>query len=175
MAGSSRKTTKKTNRTTRGKQTVSKTVKKGTASKNRKTPAVKNNTGAAKERTAKGSNAADVRDKRKVNKRVKDEIIAIISIALGIFFIIAFQTSAAGEIGQAFSEFFKGCFGFAAYIMPYYFIVYGILLFAKKTINAGLRSLILLLIIFLFSSDMFFHHNAHASLYGRSFTISSSM
>ena len=98
MAGSSRKTTKKTNRTTRGKQTVSKTVKKGTASKNRKTPAVKNNTGAAKERTAKGSNAADVRDKRKVNKRVKDEIIAIISIALGIFFIIAFQTSAAGEI-----------------------------------------------------------------------------
>lgn len=149
MAGSSRKTTKKTNRTTRGKQTVSKTVKKGTASKNRKTPAVKNNTGAAKERTAKGSNAADVRDKRKVNKRVKDEIIAIISIALGIFFIIAFQTSAAGEIGQAFSEFFKGCFGFAAYIMPYYFIVYGILLFAKKTINAGLRSLILLLIIFL--------------------------
>ncbi len=135
MVGSSRKTVKTTNRSTKGRQTA-KPAKKGTASKAKQTQSGK-------------SSAADIREKGRINKRVKDEIIAMISVAVGVFFIIAFQTSAAGAVGQAFSEFFKGCFGFVAYIMPYYFIVYGILLFAKKTINAGLRSLILLLIIFL--------------------------
>ena len=81
--------------------------------------------------------------------RIRDEIIAIIVIAVGIFLVIALQTSAAGEIGRGLSEFFKGCFGFAAYFLPYYFILYGVLLFAKKTIGAGVKSIILLAIIFL--------------------------
>ena len=81
--------------------------------------------------------------------RIRDEIISIIVIAVGIFLVIALQTSAAGELGQGLSEFFKGCFGFAAYFLPYYFILYGILLFARKTIGAGVKSIILLAIIFL--------------------------
>ena len=66
-----------------------------------------------------------------------------------MFLAIAFQTSAAGALGTGLSQFFKGCFGFAAYILPYYFIVYGILLFAKKTIHTGVKSAVLLAIIFL--------------------------
>ena len=68
----------------------------------------------------------------KVNSRVKDEIVAILIIALGIFLAIAFHTTVAGEVGTALSDVFKGLFGFAAYILPYYFIVYGVLLFSKK-------------------------------------------
>ncbi len=81
--------------------------------------------------------------------RIRDEIISIIVIAVGIFLVIALQTSAAGELGQGLSEFFKGCFGFAAYFLPYYFILYGVLLFAKKTIGTGVKSVVLLTIIFL--------------------------
>ena len=83
---------------------------------------------------------------------MRDEIVSIILIAVGIFFIIAFQTSAAGAIGMSLSHFFKGLFGFAAYILPYYFIIYGILLFMRKTIHVGIKSAVLLLIIFLMIS-----------------------
>lgn len=88
----------------------------------------------------------------KVNSIVKDEIVAILIIAVGIFIAIAFHTEVAGAVGTALSQFFKGLFGFAAYILPYYFIVYGVLLFAKKTIHVGMKSVVLLLIIFLMIS-----------------------
>lgn len=103
---------------------------------------------------AAGSKAGDSRneEKSRINSRVKDEIIAIVVIAVGIFLIIALQTSVAGMVGMGLSQFFKGCFGFAAYFLPYYFIVYGVLLFAKKTISAGVKSVILLFIIFLMIS-----------------------
>ncbi len=88
----------------------------------------------------------------RVNNRIKDEIVSIVLIAVGIFLIIGFQTSAAGSIGMALSQFFKGLFGFAAYILPYYFIIYGVLLFMRKTIHVGLKSAVLLMIIFLMIS-----------------------
>ena len=118
----------------------------------------------AKSRSAKSAASAAKQSRKKAGRaeeasaekpqpggdhRIRDEIIAIIVIAVGIFLVIALQTSAAGEIGRGLSEFFKGCFGFAAYFLPYYFILYGVLLFAKKTIGAGCKSVILLTIIFL--------------------------
>ncbi len=84
-----------------------------------------------------------------LNERVRDEIVAIILVAVGLFLVVAFQTEAAGALGAGLSHFFKGLFGFAAYILPYYFIVYGVLLFMKKTIHTGVRSVVLLVIIFL--------------------------
>lgn len=101
--------------------------------------------------TATGSDIGNKKrngEKPGINSRVRDEIIAIIVIAVGIFLIIAFQTSVAGMVGKSLSEFFKGSFGFAAYILPYYVLLYGVLLFANKTINAGFKSTILLLTIF---------------------------
>ena len=93
-------------------------------------------------------------ERAKVNERVKDEIVAILIIAVGAFLVIAFHTQLAGEIGTAMTDVFKGLFGFAAYILPYYFIIYGVLLFAKKTIHVGSKSIILLAIIFLMISIM---------------------
>ena len=84
--------------------------------------------------SAKGNASRSAKaSESKVNGRVKDEIVAILIIALGVFLAIAFHTQVAGEVGAALSGFFKGLFGFAAFILPYYFIVYGVLLFAKKT------------------------------------------
>ena len=81
--------------------------------------------------------------------QLKDEILGIIVVALGVFLIVALQTSAAGMVGEAISKALKGVFGFVAYFLPYYFIVYGILLFLKKTIHIGIKSLIYLVIIYL--------------------------
>ena len=81
--------------------------------------------------------------------QIKDEIIGIILVALGVFFIIALQTKYAGSAGGVISDVLRGTFGFTAFILPYYFIVYGIMLFMRKTIHMGIKSVILLVIIFL--------------------------
>ena len=81
--------------------------------------------------------------------QIKDEIIGIIIVAVGVFFIIALQTKYAGSAGGVISDVLKGTFGFTAFVLPYYFIVYGIMLFMRKTIHMGIKSVILLVIIFL--------------------------
>lgn len=120
----------------------------GTAASRKKGKTSKVNKGRSVKRASSPSPGSE----GKINGRVKDEIAAILLIAVGIFLVIAFQTSAAGSVGMALSQFFKGLFGFAAYILPYYFIIYGVLLFMRKTIHVGLKSAILLLIIFLMIS-----------------------
>lgn len=86
---------------------------------------------------------------RGVHSNVRDEIWAVIIIALGVFLVVAFQTHAAGIVGEGLSTFFKGCLGAVAYVLPYYLILYGILLFARKTIHIGRKSVILLFVILL--------------------------
>ncbi len=81
--------------------------------------------------------------------QLKDEILGIILVALGVFLIVALQTKAAGVVGESISNALKGLFGFVAFFMPYYFIIYGVLLFLKKTIHIGIKSLIYLVIIYL--------------------------
>jgi len=81
--------------------------------------------------------------------RLKDEISAIIILALGTFLVVSLQTEAAGQFGIAISLLLKGCFGRAAFILPYYLIIYGLLLFAKRTAHISSRSILFLLIIFL--------------------------
>ena len=73
----------------------------------------------------------------------------MVLVALGIFLILALQTSTAGVAGEAISKGLKGIFGFVAFFLPYYFIIYGVLLFLKKTIHMSLKSIIYLVIIYL--------------------------
>ena len=79
----------------------------------------------------------------RVGSRLLDEIWSIILIATGVFLILALQTSAAGAVGLAASNLLKGCFGLAAFLLPYYLIVYGILLFLGKMAHVSGRSLLL--------------------------------
>lgn len=85
--------------------------------------------------------------KAPLDLRIKDEIWAIVIIALGIFFLVSLQTEATGQFGIAISIFLKGTFGAVAYALPYLMILYGLLLFAKKTSHLNGRSLIFLTII----------------------------
>ncbi len=108
-----------------------------------------------KKKTSSRSEAAGAavrQGKRGMNPHVKDEIWAVVIIAIGVFLVIAFQTHAAGAAGEALSNLFKGCLGVIAHAFPYYLIFYGILLFAKKTIPIGSKSLILLFVILLTAS-----------------------
>jgi S-DNA-T family DNA segregation ATPase FtsK/SpoIIIE len=97
-------------------------------------------------RAASSGKAAQTQPKRSV--RLRDEIFAIILMAVGAFLIVALQTSAAGQFGEAMITLLKGCFGFIGYVLPYYMIVYGILLFAKKAARLGGRSIFFLILIF---------------------------
>ncbi|MDR2354667.1 MAG: DNA translocase FtsK [Clostridiales Family XIII bacterium] len=81
--------------------------------------------------------------------RLRDEIWAIALTAVGVFLIAALQTNAAGQFGEAMKTLLKGCFGFMGYVLPYYMIVYGALLFAKKAARPGGRSLFFCALIFL--------------------------
>ncbi|MDD2190156.1 MAG: DNA translocase FtsK 4TM domain-containing protein [Eubacteriales bacterium] len=81
--------------------------------------------------------------------RLKDEIWAIVIMALGAFLVISLQTEAAGQLGHILSGLLKGCFGHIAYVLPYYLILYGLLLFAKRTAHISGRSVFFLFLIFL--------------------------
>lgn len=119
-------------------------------SKNKKT------TTSSKSASASGSDSYSKKQRKaqeaqvriKTGSRVRDEIWALIILALGVFLLIALQTSTAGEFGLILSKFFKGCFGRIAYVLPYYIILYGILLFAKRTVHITARSIFFLLTIF---------------------------
>src|SRR5665647_3068653 len=87
-------------------------------------------------------------DKSTVGNRVKDEIWSIILFGIGIFLIISLQTKAAGEFGDIIANILEGSFGMVAFILPYYLILYGILLFAKRTTHVNTRSLVFIITIF---------------------------
>ena len=98
-------------------------------------------------KSAKGKTSP--KPQRMIGGRLREEILAIIIIAIGIFLLVAFQTDAAGRVGSAIATLFFGCFGFMTYILPYYLVLYGVLLFIKKAARVGGRSIIFFVLIYL--------------------------
>lgn len=92
---------------------------------------------------------AEPSNKNIIGSRLKDEIWAIIIIAIGAFLVVSLQTNASGQFGKAISSLLMGSFGIVAYILPYYLIIYGLLLFAKRTAHISGRSISFLILIFL--------------------------
>lgn len=101
--------------------------------------------GSKNKKTAKNAS----RSKGTMDLNVRDEICAVLLIAVGIFLAIAIQTTAAGAVGEGLAHLFKGFFGAIAFVIPYYLIGYGILLIAKKMIHVGTKSVVLLCVILL--------------------------
>ena len=118
-------------------------------SKNKTT---KNNTGAASSKAK--AKAQEIQAKKKADQRVMDEIWAIITIAIGAFLAVATMTGGAGEFGNMIGAALRGVFGFMAYILPFYLILFGVLLFARKTSHFSLRTFLLLLLILLMLATM---------------------
>lgn len=80
--------------------------------------------------------------------RLRDEIWSIVIIAVGIFLAISLQTQAAGKVGVIIHNLFLGLFGWVAFLLPYYMVLYGVLMFTKKMAHINFRSISFFLIIF---------------------------
>lgn len=98
--------------------------------------------------------AAEIQAKKNADKRVIDEIWAIITIAVGVFLIVATFTNGAGKLGEMIDLSLKGLFGFMAYILPFYLIIFGILLFGRATSHFSLKTISLLFVILLMLCTM---------------------
>ena len=89
-------------------------------------PGSKNKSSRTKSSARTGSKAREkaqeIQSKKKADRRVIDEIWAIISIALGVFLIVATFTEGAGQLGEMIGDFLKGLFGFMAYVLLSYSI-----------------------------------------------------
>ena len=82
-------------------------------------------------------------------KRIKDEIMAIVFIAVGLFLVFSLLTGTTGAVGVAVKTFLGGLLGWVAYILPFFLIVYGVLIFAKKTSLVTVGSLIATIVLFI--------------------------
>lgn len=106
-------------------------------------PGSKNKKTAQKQDSKAREKAKEIQAKRKADRRVVDEIWSIIAIALGVFLIIAVFTGGAGQFGEMIGSFLKGLFGFVAYILPFYLILFGVLLFARQTASISVKTILL--------------------------------
>lgn len=86
---------------------------------------------------------------RKADRRVVDEIWGIIFIAAGIFLFAAVQFHAAGQIGNGIGDVLRGVFGHVAFIVPWYLVVLGTLLFANKMVHISGKSAALIFVVLL--------------------------
>ncbi len=101
------------------------------------------------------SKEKDLFEKKIKQYRINDEIWAIVIIALGIFFAIAVQTTAAGKVGEFIKDFLCGLFGNVGGIVPYYLVAYGVLLIFNKAAHLNKKSVILISLTFLMISIMY--------------------
>ena len=110
-------------------------------------PGSKNKKTAPKEESKAREKAKAIQAKRKADRRVVDEIWSIIAIALGVFLVIAIFTGGAGQFGELVGNFFKGVLGFVAYVLPFYLILFGILLFARQTTSISVKTILLAFLV----------------------------
>ena len=81
--------------------------------------------------------------------RLRDEVTAILLLAAGAFLMVSVLTTAAGKSGEVLSQVLKGLFGAGAYILPFYIILYAILVLRKKMARINLRSIFFLILMYL--------------------------
>ena len=112
-------------------------------------PGSKNKTTKGKTNSKARAKAQEIQAKKNADKRVIDEIWAIITIAIGVFLAVASFTGGAGKLGVIISLGMKGLFGHMAYVLPFYLIVFGILLFARQTSHFSIKTIVLLFVILL--------------------------
>ena len=63
-------------------------------------------------------------------------------------------TQGAGKVGEAIGLALKGVFGLMGYVLPFYLIIFGVLLFARKTSHFSIQTIIYLFVILLMLATM---------------------
>lgn len=119
---------------------------------NLKGPTSKKKTSTREEKDRIQAKEKDKQEALRRKKRLHDEIWAIVLIAIGAFFAISLQTESAGQVGMVVQSILFGCFGRVAYGLPYYLILYGLLVFSRKASYMSIRSIVCVIFLFLFIS-----------------------
>ncbi|MCT4606781.1 MAG: DNA translocase FtsK [Marinisporobacter sp.] len=73
------------------------------------------------------------KSKEKNKSTLKNEIIALFTISMGILIMISLQTESTGEIGKFIKSSLKGLLSAPAYLLPYFIIFLGIFSMIGKT------------------------------------------
>lgn len=128
----------------KGKNSKGKSNKKTGASKAK---SAAKSTAKATDKAAKAAASAGPVSER--GQRIKDDIIAILLLAFGIFLLVALFSDLAGAVGHAISNGLKGSFGLGAFLLPVILIGYTILVFMSMNRPVRIRSIIVLIISFL--------------------------
>ncbi len=117
-----------------------------TADKRGRPPGTKN---ASKTRMTAAERAAAEKERMENYKRNR-MISAVVMAALGVFMMISIYTRLAGALGRGICFAVMGLFGFAGFFLPFFFIVFGILIFAERREDTGrMKTVLLLLGIFI--------------------------
>lgn len=132
-------------------------MKKGSAAGGRQKNTKKNSqaagnrksSSAASKKTGASGRSAGSFGAKKGESRLRDEITAILLIAAGMFLIVSVMTTAAGKFGEVLSHGLKGLFGVGAYILPFYIILYGLLILLKRMARVSGRSIFFLVLMYI--------------------------
>ena len=132
-------------------------MKKGSAAGGRQKNTKKNSqaagnrksSSAASKKTGASGRSAGSFSAKKGESRLRDEITAILLIAAGMFLIVSVMTTAAGKFGEVLSHGLKGLFGVGAYILPFYIILYGLLILLKRMARVSGRSIFFLVLMYI--------------------------
>ena len=106
---------------------------------------------ASASKSGKAAKSAQTGKKPKKNpagSRMRDEITAVIMVALGIFLLIAVITDAAGGFGEVLSMVLKGFFGRCAYILPFFLIIYALLILMNHMAHINSRTVVFSLLLY---------------------------
>ena len=86
-------------------------------------------------------------------------MLGIVFIALAAFLIVSIYTVYAGKIGAGISVGVLGLFGFMGYILPFYFIVFSLLLFINRAGELGkMLTVIMIIVFFILASGTYSIH-----------------
>lgn len=109
----------------------------------------KKSSSQASKKTGAAAKTAGAMKKTSVGYRLRDEIIAVLLVALGIFLIVSVMTTATGKFGSVLSHVLKGLFGIGAYLLPFYIIVYALLVLMNRMAHINSRSIFFLVLMYI--------------------------
>lgn len=78
-----------------------------------------------------------------------EEIVGIVFLGFAVFLFFSLLVPVTGKVGGALDFFFKGLFGVIAFVLPFVFILYGVLLLAGNKTARRTRTIIFTVVLFL--------------------------
>ena len=108
-----------------------------------------NNSKSKKRKEGKGTSKKPASPVKKEQLQLRDNIVGVCLVAVGIFLFVAMEFESAGQLGAIMGSFLEGLFGVTAYLLPWYLVVLGFLLFVNKAASVNKWSVSMSLLIFL--------------------------